>query len=70
MYRVGGTHLHVQWIHGDTSNIDWEPFETSEEAARLAKLLAQQSEKYQIVEEFDESCPRCEIFRRGNPHLR
>lgn len=65
MDHDAGTHFHIRWHDGSTARIDWEPFPSRDEAERLAKKLAKTSETFQVVEESDASCPKCEMFRRG-----
>lgn len=48
-------HFHIRW---SDSKLDWEAFQTREEATESAKELVLPGETY-IVEEFDGSCPRC-----------
>jgi hypothetical protein len=47
-------HFHVHWIHPE--KLDWECFETYDEAARSAIQLARQGEQFRIVEVFS-ACP-------------
>lgn len=55
-------HFHIRWIIGDTSRTDWEPFASRDEAERMAKRLITPSEAY-AIDEFDNSCKRCAMFR-------
>ena len=49
-------HYHIRW--SDRTALDWQSFNTREEAAARAKQLARQSETY-AIEEHDGACPRC-----------
>jgi hypothetical protein len=48
-------HYHIRW---STSKLDWEVFNTREEAETAAKHLVLPNERYN-VEQFDRNCPRC-----------
>jgi hypothetical protein len=55
-------HYHIQW---KDSKLDWQAFETQEEAEREAERLKRPGEKYSIVEQ-DGACPPCmEIQRKA-----
>jgi hypothetical protein len=47
---------------GDTSRTDWEAFASRDEAELMAKRLATPSETF-TIDEFDDSCERCALFR-------
>jgi hypothetical protein len=55
-------HFHILWITGDNSIIDWEPFTSRDEANTMAKRLVTIRVSF-VIDEFDDSCPRCEMFR-------
>jgi hypothetical protein len=55
-------HFHIRWIIGDTSRIDWEAFASHDEADAMAKRLATPLETF-AIDEFDDSCERCAMFR-------
>ena len=57
MLLVGGrmTHFHIRW---SDSKLDWEAFQTREEATARAKELVRRGETY-VIEEVDGTCPRC-----------
>jgi hypothetical protein len=48
-------HFHIQW---SDSKLDWEAFQTREEAIAQAAVLMRPGETY-LIEEFDAACPRC-----------
>jgi hypothetical protein len=48
-------HFHIRW---SDSKLDWEAFQTREEAIAQAKELARPGETY-VIAEFDGTCPRC-----------
>jgi len=50
------THFHIRW--SKTASLDWEPFDTQEEAEASAKQLVLPGETY-TIEKFDGACPRC-----------
>jgi hypothetical protein len=52
-------HHHIRW---STSKLDWEVFNTREEANTAAKQLVLPNERYNI-EQFDGNCPRCEAMK-------
>ena len=51
-------HFHIRWPH----KLDWERFETREDASARAMELVQPRETYQI-ELFDGQCPVCGELR-------
>jgi len=53
-------HFHICW---ENKQIDWEAFNTREEAVDAARNLLRDSETFTIVEEFDGSCERCAEVR-------
>jgi hypothetical protein len=58
--KLGGvtmTHYHIRW--SGRVLLDWQRFSTPEEAKASARQLVRQGETY-IIEEHDETCPRCE----------
>jgi phage FluMu protein Com len=57
--KLGGvsmTHYHIRW--SGNVPLDWECFSTPAEAEVCAKQLLRAGETY-IIEEYDETCPRC-----------
>jgi hypothetical protein len=52
-------HYHIRWSE---SKLDWEFFNTPEEAEAAATQLARPGETY-AVEQFDDDCPRCRDMR-------
>jgi hypothetical protein len=55
-------HFHIRWIIADRSRIDWEAFANRNEAENMAKRLASSMDTY-AIEEFNDSCERCAMFR-------
>ena len=51
-------HFHILWAN---SNLDWEPFQTEEEAKAAAEQLKRPGENYGI-EKGGGDCPRCAEF--------
>ena len=51
------THYHIRW--SVKVLLDWQRFNTPEEAKASARQLVRRGETY-IIEEHDETCPRCE----------
>ena len=49
------THYHIRWAN---SKLDWEAFETAQEAKAAAELLRRPNENY-VIEELDGNCQRC-----------
>lgn len=52
-------HFHIRW---DSGRIDWEPFNSREEADRRAKEIVLTREIYSI-DEFDSKCQLCKAWR-------
>jgi hypothetical protein len=48
-------HFHIYW---SDSKLDWEAFQTREDATKQAKELVRPGETY-VIEQFDGTCPRC-----------
>lgn len=48
-------HYHIRW---DNSKLDWEAFQTEEEAKAAAERLKRAGENY-AIEELDGDCQRC-----------
>jgi len=48
-------HYHIRWSN---SHLDWQAFQTKEEAREDAERLKLPGESYSIVEQ-DGACPRC-----------
>lgn len=55
-----GTHYHIRW--SSDSSLDWKPFRTEQEAARVAERVKKPSEHYITVKRDDE-CERCKEFK-------
>lgn len=55
-----GTHYHIRWAGG---KLDWQAFQTEEEAKADAERLKGPDEKY-VIEAQDGACVRC-IETRG-----
>jgi hypothetical protein len=54
--EANATHFHIHWSGKET--LDWEPFNTREEAERRAAEIVQRDEEY-TVEEHGQDCPQC-----------
>jgi hypothetical protein len=52
------SHFHILWSN---SKLDWERFDSREEARRGAEVLVRLGETY-TIEQFDDDCPRCRQF--------
>lgn len=55
-------HFHIRWTSGDMPTVDWEAFDSRDEAESMARRLATPSETF-IIDEFDHRCERCAMFR-------
>jgi hypothetical protein len=55
-------HFHIRWIIEDISRTDWEAFTSRDEAELIARRLATPSETF-AIDEFDDSCERCAMYR-------
>ena len=58
--KLGGvtmTHYHIRW--SGKVLLDWQRFDTPEEAQASARQLVRHGETY-TIEEHDEACPRCQ----------
>jgi len=55
-----GIHHHIRWTAG--SSLDWKPFRTKQEAAKVAEQIKKPHESYAIVER-DNGCERCKEFK-------
>ena len=53
--RASMIHFHIRW---SDSKLDWEAFQTREEATARAEELVRPGETYAIAE-VDGRCPRC-----------
>jgi hypothetical protein len=53
--EVRMVHFHICW---SDSKLDWQAFQTREEAITRAKELVLPDETY-VIEELDGACPRC-----------
>jgi hypothetical protein len=51
------THYHIRWSGKDL--LDWQRFNTPEEAKARARQLVRLGETYTIEEHEDNACPRC-----------
>jgi len=49
-------HFHIRWE--GVKRLDWEPFETREQAESRAKELVQSGESF-VLEEHGKNCTRC-----------
>ena len=54
-----GIHYHICWSFD--SSLDWQPFQTEEEATEIARRIKKSAESYTIVER-DGECERCREF--------
>lgn len=52
-------HFHIRW---DSGRIDWERFNSREEAEQRAQEIVLSRETYSI-EQFDDSCEHCKTWR-------
>jgi hypothetical protein len=74
--KTAKSHYHIQW--SGRSSVDWQRFETAQEAGRLADELVGPDESYTIKEFTEDACPACERNRAQaksllsalNPQLR
>lgn len=51
-------HYHIRWSNLRNSKLDWQVFDTPEEAQTEAEQLVRPGESYS-VEKFEGDCPRC-----------
>ena len=58
-------HFHICWSE---SKLDWEAFETREDALTQAQELVRPGETY-VVQQFDGDCPRCHHLRDTSSFL-
>ena len=57
------SHYHIRWA---SSKLDWQAFQTEEEAKADAERLKGPDEKYVIEAHEDGDCPRCnEVRHKG-----
>jgi hypothetical protein len=54
-----GIHYYICWAFD--SPLDWQPFQTKEEATEVARRIKKPAESYTIVER-DGGCERCREF--------
>jgi hypothetical protein len=54
------THYHIQWSRRD--HLDWERFDTVQEAEQAARCLVLPGEKF-TIKAACEDCPRCAMVR-------
>lgn len=59
-------HYHIRW---SGSKLDWEVFNTREEAEVAAGLLVRPKENY-TIEEFDTDCPLCSENREPQSRMK
>lgn len=52
------THYHIHWSRQTRDILDWQRFDTADEAHVAAKELVQPGEEY-AIEQFDGDCQRC-----------
>ena len=52
-------HYHIRWAD---SKLDWQTFQTVEEAHTEAERLKRPDEKY-VIEERDGDCERCQVIK-------
>ena len=57
-------HYHIRWSHPKNSRLDWQVFDTPEEARAEAEQLVRPGESYS-VEKFENDCPRCADLLAG-----
>jgi hypothetical protein len=57
-------HFHIHWTRAHESKLDWDIFNTPEEAEAAAKQLVLPHETY-VIEQFDGDCPRCNGARNS-----
>jgi hypothetical protein len=55
-------HYHIRWAN---SKIDWQAFQTRDEAVAEAERLKRVNESYDI-EERDDNCERCQKLNPSN----
>ena len=60
-----GKHFHIRWSQ---LSLDWERFDTREEAEERAEQLVRDGETY-TVEAFDGACARCGAPMLGRAQL-
>jgi hypothetical protein len=52
------THYHIRWSRKSHTILDWERFDTPDDANNAAEQLVLPHEGY-TIEQFDGNCPRC-----------
>lgn len=52
-------HFHIRW---DSGQLDWEPFNSPDEAEERAKQIVPSRETYSI-EQFAQPCDHCKAWR-------
>ncbi len=57
-------HFHIRWKGSEA--MDWEPFETREEAEEKARQLMRPGESY-TIEELGDGCTRCQAGNTDRP---
>jgi hypothetical protein len=57
------THYHIRW--SGKVLLDWQSFSTPEEAKASARQLVRLGETY-TIEEYDETCLRCQAAMKAN----
>lgn len=58
-------HYHIRW---ENFKLDWEPFQTEEEARALAELLKHPNETY-AIESLNGDCQRCKRLEEAKKTL-
>jgi hypothetical protein len=56
LHSIPKKHFHIRW--DGVERLDWEPFETPEQAESRAKELARPGEPF-AIEEHGKTCKRC-----------
>lgn len=59
------THYHIRW---ENLKLDWEAFQTKEEAKAVAELIKRPYENY-VIEELNGDCQRCHRLARAQATL-
>jgi hypothetical protein len=59
-------HYHIRWAN---SKLDWEAFQTEEEAKALAEFIKRPGEHY-TIEQLDGDCQSCERLAEAKAALR
>ena len=60
-------HYHIRWSNPRNSKLDWQVFDTPEEAQTEAEKLVRPSENYSVEKfESESDCPRCADLLAGH----